>query len=49
MEWNMMCGWRLQLRTGSQQLHEMRTRDDPLQDATRDDWELVDIVHGHEL
>ena len=32
----MMCGWRLQFRTGSQQLHEMRTRDDPLQNATRD-------------
>ena len=45
----MMCGWRLQLRTGLQQLHKMRSGEDPLQSAIRDHWELINIVAGHEF
>ena len=45
----MMCGRRLQLRTGSQQLHKMRSGEDPLQSAIRDHRELVNIVAGHEF
>ena len=44
-----MCSRGFQLRTSLQQLHKMRTGDDPLQSAIRDYRELVDIVAGHEF
>ena len=44
-----MCSRGPQLRTSLQQLHKMRTGDDPLQSAIRDYRELVDIVAGHEF